>query len=172
MNTFWDYVVMNFLSPIRLWNDAADLNDPGQYFLAIVAAIFMWVIPAVIIWLVTGFIIKKIRWITSREHCQHCNTWTIGPAGKTFVDCEPQKPCCSDCYMEHEAAAEQRYKCPVDGAQMEKHINSLGCIIDVCPDCGSVLVSGAELQVMLDDAEDNGKTSGMLTGIAVGLAVN
>jgi|GEM_PF-4297192 len=172
MNTFWDFLVKNFLSPITLWNDGNDLGDPGQYFLAIVAAIFMWVIPLIIIWLIVHFIIKGVLYLIRREHCQHCNAWTIGPAGKAFADCEADKPCCADCYMEHEAAAEPRYECPVDGSQMEKHINSVGCIIDVCPGCGAVLVSGAELQVMLDDAEDDGKTSGMLTGIAVGIAVN
>ena len=172
MNTFWDYLVRNFLSPIRFWNDAADLNDPGQYGLAIVAALFMWVIPVVIIWVIAYFITKGVRWIIRREHCQHCQAWTIGPAGEEFAGCNSSEPCCVDCCMEHIADAEPRYKCPVDGSEMTKVINHLNLIIDKCPSCEGVWLGGSELQRLLDDAEEDGEATGMVTGVAVGLAVN
>ena len=74
--------------------------------------------------------------------------------------------------MEHKAAAESQYHCPVDSTPMTKVINHLNLIIDKCPSCQGVWLSGAELQHMLDDAEEDGEVTGMLTGIAVGIAVN
>ena len=172
MDVFWRFVADIIASPVTNWNYAVRYESGEHFFIAFIAVVLVWLLPLIILACIIYAIVKKINWMIQREHCQHCQRWTIGPAGKTFTDCEAQKPCCADCYMEHEAAAEPRYECPVDGREMEKHINSLGCILDVCPSCGAVLVSGTELQVMLDDAEDDGRASGMLTGIAVGIAVN
>ena len=172
MNAFWNFVVSVIASPVTNWNYAVQYNNGERFFIAILAAILVWVIPLIILTVFTWAIVKKTHWLRHREHCQHCQRWTIGPAGEQFVGCNPSEPCCAECYMEHKAAAESQYHCPVDGTPMTKVINHLNLIIDKCPGCQGVWLSGAELQHMLDDAEEDGEAAGMLTGIAVGVAIN
>jgi hypothetical protein len=49
-------------------------------------------------------------------------------------------------------------------------INHLWLIIDKCPSCKSVFISDPELAELLEDAEDDGHASGMITGIAIGIS--
>jgi hypothetical protein len=104
--------------------------------------------------------------VFGRETCHVCND------RKTRRRDEQDRPICGDCeydlQVQAEMDAEQRLRCPVDGQAMEKKLVE-GIIIDQCPGCNAVLLEGGELDELSDILSSSARSSGLATGVAIGM---
>lgn len=202
--------------PIRLWNGGcSDGSVPrnvhkwfgptckdGLYsepdrFLAVFVGIGFYGFTALVLALILSvgvdrarWVIETIRWRRNRQHCQHCEKWTLHIGDGSEPGCISGQACCPSCAERHidasiERAAEQetRMVCPHCSHEMSKEIEHR-IILDVCGDCGGVFLSPAELQrlekIATRKGYDNGygqgrasgSNSGMAMGIIIGSAIN
>ena len=150
-------------------------------FLGVVIVVVALIITLVILWMVYFIIMwmaRKINWYQNRQHCVHCNQWTLGISeGKFPAECRSGQPCCRSCAHSHEMKYEDKYKCPVCGTVMDKRSVDDVHIVDVCPKdgCGHILRSPAEdayvQQANYDRGYSDGQSVGTATGVAAGVAI-
>lgn len=165
---FWQFVSWLFTSPLE---KIAEADNPGEVLFALLGLVLIWGVAIVVILVAVALIgaaIHGIWWLVVSKPCQHCEAATVDISSGEYDSCHSSQPCCKDHRTRHMADAEPCYNCPADGTEMVKVINHLYQIIDTCPSCHGVFVSSHELSGLLDDAKEDGQTTGFLYGVAVG----
>lgn len=170
MQIVWDFLVWLYTLPIDIWKASDRSDDWTGYVLAGVSILVIWGVTLLVLGLIIRGIYKSYYWRTHRQACQDCGDWTLGVANKTRGECIAGRPCCDDCHLQHEADAEKRLMCPEDQSIMVKLTTDTGHIHDKCPTCGGVWLSKVEVDAMCEAANDDGHSSGMLTGMVIGMA--
>ena len=104
------------------------------------------------------------------EYCVRCGAgykWeqmTSTPEGDLF---------CPTCWKQLEAKNEEnkneeKRKCPVEGAEMQKRLIAEAVLIDRCPVCGGVWLDKGELEVMQEKSKEDGWSDGVFFGMLFG----
>jgi hypothetical protein len=78
------------------------------------------------------------------EKCVRCNSKRTRETVDGLPTCEP---CQRELHARVEAASEDRRKCLIDGAEMNKDV-ILNIVIDRCPQCKGVWLDGGELELI------------------------
>jgi len=76
---------------------------------------------------------------------------------------------CPDCWPKLDVQNEPKRKCPVDGAEMGKHLIEDLILIDSCRSCGGTWFDRAELEVIKKMSKDAGWNSGFVLGWLVSI---
>jgi hypothetical protein len=172
-------------------------NEPSAFemIVAWIGVLICAVIVCVLVWLLLSPVVRKVKWFIRREQCQHesCGrAWTTEVAEDDHPGCIIGKPCCNDCFDEHEegavlrrAAAEPKHNCVNGHGPMNKLVVvalSGHVIIDKCGKCQGVWLDRTELDKLEDLAHRRGYNSGrsaaaaasssnLVVGIAIGSAI-
>ena len=99
------------------------------------------------------------------EYCVRCGAgykWeqmTSTPEGDLF---------CPSCWKQLDAKNEEKRKCPVDGAEMQKRLIAEAVLIDKCPVCEGVWLDKGELKVVQENSKDGGWSDGFFVGMLIG----
>ena len=77
---------------------------------------------------------------------------------------------CPECQVALIKEHEGDRTCPIDGVVMQKEHHE-GVVIDRCPTCRGVWLDPEELKTIGDQLRSAGQSSGMATGICLGIAI-
>lgn len=198
-----DFIVAVYTYPVQTWRGGcSDGSEPvggglfGPYceagfyqqpdrVLGAGIGLIIYVITALVIFLIAVRARDEFQWRRNREHCQHCDEWTVELGNGDNPGCLDGQACCDECYERHideaverRAETEPRIDCPHCAQLMDKAIEHR-IILDVCV-CGAVFLSPQELEHLealasemgydngFKDGRSVGSTNGMLVGLMIG----
>lgn len=110
----------------------------------------------------TQGVLSAAHWYRYRQHCLHCNQWTLERSSRDFPVCTRGQPCCRDCAWEHINEFDPEITCgtPMCYNRRMRKMRWGDLTYHHCTECGAVRLCKGSLESILRPAYVNGSHVG------------